>query len=241
MRRVVISGGGTGIGLAAAQRFVRDGDNVVILGRRPEVLAAAAERLGAAWHVADLSRPDQVEAVAAAIVSDGTPVDVLVNNAGGFTSLGPRKDLADHAAAWRRDFDANVLTAVLLTTALTPHLRRPGGRVVTISSIAALRGAGAYGAAKAALHAWNAELAAELGPDGITANIVAPGYVAQTEFFGDRMTPAGHEERVGQTLVGRAGEPADISSAVAYLAAPEAGYVTGQILQVNGGALLGRG
>lgn len=247
-RYVVVSGGGTGIGLATARRFAAAGDQVVIIGRRADVLTAAAAQLNdevgeerVTWLAADLSDPEQVEWAATAVLAPERPVDVLVNNAGGYASLGTRDTLAHHAAAWRRDFDANVLTAVLLTTALEAHLSRPGGRVVTISSIAALRGAGAYGAAKAALHAWSADLAADLGPVGITVNIVAPGYVANTEFFGDRLTPAGHELRVGQTLVGRAGEPADIAAAVAYLASADAGYVTGQILQVNGGALLGRG
>ena len=135
-----------------------------------------------------------------------------------------------------------MLTAVLLTTALREHLTRPGGRVIMMSSIAALRGgAGAYSAAKAALHGWALDLAGHLGPDGITVNVIAPGYVADTEFFGGRMTPESHQARVRQTLVGRAGVPDDIAAAVRYLAGPDAGYVTGQVLQVNGGALPGRG
>jgi 3-oxoacyl-[acyl-carrier protein] reductase len=114
--------------------------------------------------------------------------------------------------------------------------------VISISSIAALRGGGgAYSAAKAAIHGWSLDLAADLGPDGITVNVVAPGYVADTEFFGDRATPEAHAKRVGQTLVNRAGAPEDIAAAIRYLASPDAGYVTGQIVQVNGGALLGRG
>ena len=133
-----------------------------------------------------------------------------------------------------------MLTAVLLTTALEPKLR-PGGRVILLSSVAALRGGGVYGAAKAALHGWAYALAARLGGRGITVNVVAPGYTAGTEFFGESMSPARHATLVGQTLVGRAGEPADVAAAVSYLAAPEAGYVTGQILQVNGGSVLGRG
>jgi len=69
---------------------------------------------------------------------------------------------------------------------------------------------------------------------------VVPGYVADTEFFGDRMTPDGHARRVAQTLVGRAGQPSDIAEAIRYLASPAAGYVTGQVFGVNGGSVLGR-
>jgi 3-oxoacyl-[acyl-carrier protein] reductase len=106
--------------------------------------------------------------------------------------------------------------------------------------VAAVRGGGIYGAAKAALHGWAYALAAKLGPDGVTVNVVAPGYVADTEFFGDRMSPEFHESRVRQTLVGRAGAPDDIAATVSYLASESAGYVTGQIIHVNGGSALGR-
>src|SRR5205085_402848 len=134
----------------------------------------------------------------------------------------------------------NVLTAVLLTEALRARLRRPGGRVIAVSSIAASRGGGSYAAAKAALHGWIYGLAAELGREGITANVVAPGYVAETEFFADTMTRERHESLVAQTLTGRAGCPADIAAAARYLSSADAGFVTGQVLHVNGGSLFGR-
>jgi 3-oxoacyl-[acyl-carrier protein] reductase len=167
-------------------------------------------------------------------------VDIVVNNAGGYIG-GQDASLEGLAGWWRRNFDANVLTAVLLTEVLRPALRRPGGRVILVSSIAAQRGGGGpYSAAKAALHGWAYDLAGELGPEGITVNVISPGYVSDTEFFGDRMTSEGHAARVAQTLVGRAGRPDDIAAAVRYLAGPGGGYVTGQILGVNGGAALGR-
>jgi 3-oxoacyl-[acyl-carrier protein] reductase len=164
-RLTVVSGGGTGIGYAIARAFAADGDDVWIIGRRIEVLraAAAAEKINAEagghpvhWYAADLSMPEQVEATAAAVLRAGHPVDVLVNNAGGVTTFGAERDLAGVAAAWRRA-------------------------------------------------------------------VVAPGYVAETEFFGDRMTADGHAARVRQTLVGRAGVPDDIAAVVRFLASPEAG------------------
>jgi 3-oxoacyl-[acyl-carrier protein] reductase len=245
-RLAVVSGGGTGIGAATAAVLLEDGYDVLVVGRRGDVLADAAKRIGAETErpeavqavAADLTDPAQVTQVVDAVAD--RHVDVIVNNAGGYRG-GDGSTLAGLADQWRANFDANVLTAVLLTEALRPALRRPGGRVILVSSIAAQRGGGGpYSAAKAALHGWAYDLARALGPEKITVNVVSPGYVAETEFFGDRMTPEGHAQRVAQTLVGRAGEPADIAEAVRYLASPAAGYVTGQVLGVNGGSVLGR-
>ncbi len=125
--------------------------------------------------------------------------------------------------------------------ALRDRLRRPGGRIVLFSSIAALRGGGgSYSAAKAALHGYAFDLAADLGPDGITVNVVAPGFVDGTEFFGGTMSDERRARLVAATLVGRGGETEDVVAAVRYLTSAGAGYVTGQLLQVNGGAFPGR-
>jgi 3-oxoacyl-[acyl-carrier protein] reductase len=242
----VVSGGGTGIGAATARVLAEDGYEVLIVGRRADVLDATARRIGTELGrpaavrpvAADLADPNQVGRVVDAVAD--TPVDVIVNNAGGYLA-GDRTTLAGVADWWRANFESNVLTAVLLTEALLPAVRRPGGRIILISSIAAQRGgAGPYSAAKAALHGWAYDLATQLGPEQITVNVVSPGYVTDTEFFGDRMTPEGHARRVAATLVGRAGTPAEVAGAVRYLAGPSAGYVTGQVLGINGGSVLGR-
>ncbi|WP_412743249.1 SDR family NAD(P)-dependent oxidoreductase [Krasilnikovia sp. MM14-A1004] len=239
-RLAVVSGGGTGIGRATAGMLAGEGYDVIIVGRRPDVLADAVTWIGpqASAVTADLTDPARLGAVTEAV--GDRAVDVLVNNAGGFT---PSDDatLPGVAAQWRAAYDVNVMTAVLLTEALLPRMRRPGGRIVLISSQAAQRGgAGPYAAAKAALHGWVFDLAARLGPDGVTANVIAPGYVADTEFFADRMTADGHTSRVAATLVKQPGESGDIAEAVRWLAGPGGGYVTGQIINVNGGSVLGR-
>jgi 3-oxoacyl-[acyl-carrier protein] reductase len=238
-RLAVVSGGGTGIGRATAGMLAGEGYDVLIVGRRPEVLSAAVKWIGPqAFPVtADVSDPAQIPAVVEAIA--GRPVDVLVNNAGAYLG-GDESTLDQTAARWRATFDSNVLTAVLLTTALSPALRRPGGRIILTSSVAAQKGGGGpYSAAKAALHGYMLDLAAELGESGITANVIAPGYVTDSEFFAGRNSPAAHQSRVDATLVKRAGEPDDIAEAVRWLVGPGGGYVTGQIINVNGGSVLG--
>jgi 3-oxoacyl-[acyl-carrier protein] reductase len=233
-RTVLVTGGGTGIGAACAARFARDGDTVYITGRRPDVLADTAAALGATPVTCDHTDPDQIVALLAELPAG---IDVLVNNAGGNTDFttDPATDLAGYAAAWRANLDANLIGAALTTRALRDRLVA-GGAVVHIGSIAADKGAGAYGAAKAGLASWNIGLAAELGPRGITANVVSAGYIEATEFFRDRLTDARRAQLIADTNTGRAGTVEDIAGAVHFLASPDARQVTGQLLNVNGGA-----
>jgi 3-oxoacyl-[acyl-carrier protein] reductase len=244
-RNVVISGGGTGIGLAAAQVFAAEGDRVLLLGRRAEVLEKAGVP-GALTYAADLGDVDQVRGVVGFVERELGTVDVLIHSAGGTGQLEPPVDSADRLDAvvhdWTVNFRLNLLTAALLTEGLRDRLASPGGRVLFVSSIAAYRGSGsgAYGAAKAGLHPYAHDLARELGPRGITANVVAPGYVEDTEFFGAAIDPARRERLVNDTTTGRAGTPGDVAATLHWLASPGAGHVTSQIVQVNGGAERGR-
>ncbi|MGY0234660.1 SDR family NAD(P)-dependent oxidoreductase [Longispora urticae] len=230
MRTVVISGGGTGIGLATARRFARAGEHVILLGRRAEVLHRAVEDIGSgAWYQIDLTDPDAVQGFADRL----DRVDVLVNNAGGLDRRELSPGIAGVAENWQRTFAANAMTAILLTEALLPKMSA-GGRVVHLSSIAAHRGNGAYGAAKAALTSWSAHVAREHGPRGITSNVVSPGYVADTEFFAGPVNDL--ERKINETMVKRSGTPDEIAAAIEYLASPAAGYTTGTVLHANGGA-----
>lgn len=251
-RTVVISGGGTGIGRAVAEIFAADGDDVVIVGRRERVLADAAKDIArSARHgtvtpvAADLTDPGQVATATATIAEHRPAIDVLVNNAGGNVELtadaAPLPGLAGVAQQWTGNFRVNVLTAALLTEALRDRLADEG-RVVLFSSIAAFRGSGSgsYAAAKAALHPYAVDLAAALGPRGITVNVVAPGYTEGTEFFGRGLPDERRNALIGQTLTKRPGTVDDVARTVHWLASPSAGHITGQLIQVNGGALAGR-
>lgn len=242
-RTAVVTGGGTGLGRAIAERLAADGLEVTIVGRRVEALETAAKEINIAvgadrvtYVVADCADPGDVRALA-----DACPdrLDVLVLNAGGFTpSTGD--DLEALAHEWAADYRLNVLTAVLPVEALLPRLARPGGRIVAMSSISALRGHGSYGASKGAINTWITGLAAEVAADGITANAVAPGFVPDTEFWDSRRSPELIEERTSRIPLGRPGTPAEVAALVAHLTAPEAGFTTGQVVGIHGGGVLAR-
>ncbi|MEU1055482.1 SDR family oxidoreductase [Streptomyces sp. NPDC005876] len=244
-RLIVVTGAGSGIGRATARRFAEHGDTVLLVGRRPEKLRATAGELRAApagpevrcveADLSDEAGPLRLRERAEAL---GRPVDAVLCCAGSAAPAAGEGGLKTVAAEWQDTYAGNVLTAVLTVEALAPLLA-DGASVVLFSSIAAYRGSagtGAYGAAKAALHAYTHHLAARLGPRGVRVNAIAPGYVADTEFFGDRMTAAREALLVRQTALGRAGTPDDVAGLAHFLCAPEGAYITSQILQVNGGS-----
>ncbi|MFC9230331.1 SDR family NAD(P)-dependent oxidoreductase [Streptomyces decoyicus] len=233
-RTILITGGGTGIGRAVAHHFADAGDDVFVTGRRPGPLEeTAAGRRTVRPLVCDHTDPRALTALLAELPER---IDVLVNNAGGNTDLDAdgADDLAAYARNFRANLDANLLSAALTTKALDGRLAA-GGAVVQIGSIAADQGSGAYGAAKAGLASWNVELSRVLGPRDITANVVSPGYVADTDFFRDQLTDERRDRLVAASAVGRPGSPDDIAGTVAFLASPAARHLTGQVLNVNGG------
>jgi 3-oxoacyl-[acyl-carrier protein] reductase len=243
---VVVSGAGSGIGRAVALRLAAAGFHVTAVGRRREPL----DRLGgeiAGGSVdaipADLATEAGAAGVAAQVNSAGRRCAGIVAAAGGLSPNGsPGAGLNGVRGDWQASFESNVLTAVLLVEALREPIEGDGGRIVLISSVAALRGSGGgpYGAMKAALHGWVYDLARDLGPHGGTANVVAPGFVPDTEFWAGRLTAGSRRERAAQTLVGREGTAPEIASLIAWLLGPDGGWVTGQLLSPNGGVVLGR-
>ncbi len=237
MRTALVTGGGTGIGLAIAESLIGSGARVLITGRRADVLDAAVAALGSNSSAlpCDHTDPRQVEDLAKRFTG---PIDLLVNNAGGNTDFDADVPVGLHELAnqWRTNLEANLISAVLTTTAVSDRLA-DGAAVVHIGSIAAHNGAGSYGAAKAALASWNVQLAAELGPRDITSNVVAPGYISDTEFFRDKLADTRRNTLIASTHTGRAGIPADVASTVSFLASSGARHITGQVINVNGGAL----
>jgi 3-oxoacyl-[acyl-carrier protein] reductase len=240
-RVAVITGGGTGIGAACARRLATGGYDVVLVGRRVDVLeatAAAVRDAGGSAHVApaDVSDPDQVQELADTIGRQFSGVDVLVNNAGA-PATPEGASLRTLADAWVQTYRVNTVSTVLVTTAFEAHLRDGVGRVVVVGSRAAATGAAtaSYGAAKAALEGYVRALAARLGPRGITANVVAPGFTEDTELTVGRISESRRAGILASVTLGRPGRPEEIAAVIAFLVGPDAGYVTGEVIAVDGG------
>lgn len=242
---VVVSGAGSGIGRAVSHRLVAAGFHVLAAGRRPGPLERLAGELAPRLDPvsADLATAAGGTAVAERVRAAERRCAGVVAAAGGLSPGGEGAAGLDGVRQdWLASFESNVLTAVLLVEALREALEQGGGRVVLLSSVAALRGSGggSYGAVKAALHGYVFDLARELGPHGGTANVVAPGFVPDTEFWAGRLTGDSRRERAAQTLVGREGTPEEVASLISWLLGPDGGWVTGQVLSPNGGVVLGR-
>jgi len=234
------AGSATGIGFAAARVLAERGARVAISATTDRIHERAAELGGALGVVADLTVWAQAEQLVAEVERRLGPVDVLVNNAGwaqtGYET--PRPRFAEiEPAAWERALELNLGTTFRMCRLVVPGMvQRRAGRIVNVSSITgplvAQPGMTAYATAKAAVDGLTRALAVELGPSGITVNSVAPGSI-ETGALSDE------EQRAARgTPLGRAGDPAEIAEAIAFLAAPAASYVTGQSLVVDGGNVL---
>ena len=244
-RHILITGGNSGMGRAIAEKFAQEDTRIAILGRDQEKLRATSEALAprVAWYQTDVSQREQVQETVTSIVEQWERIDVLINAAGFVRGVTTAMPLDEAEREWDAVYETNLKGSFLMTVAVAPHMPRPGGRIIYISSIAAFTGGSragstAYAAAKAGLHGLTYGFARELSSQGITVNTVAPGFIADTGFTG-----AWSEERirgiVEQTPVGRAGHVNDVAAAVHYLASPEASFVTGEVLNVNGGWLFG--
>lgn len=236
-RTVLITGGTSGIGRAIAERFAADQAEVFITGRTPDIVEQTAKELGVHGVVCDAADSRQVAALAARL----SELDVLVNAAGGLSQAmsGDGSDLDALLAQWHAHLAQNLLTAVLTTASIQEKLTS-GSSIISIGSIGAERRGGSYGAAKAALGAWNASLSAELAPKGVTCNVISAGYIAGTNFFHGQLSDERHRALVEETHNKRPGTVDDIAQTAYFLASPGARHITGQTLHVNGGAFTTR-
>lgn len=241
-RVAIVTGASRGIGFAVAQRLVAEGARVGLTARKPEDLAAAVERLGGTSRaIAVAGRGDDSEHQVAAIgsvVREFGRLDVLVNNTGINPAYGPLTAL-DEAVA-RKIMDVNVLAALSWTRhALAAGLGADGsGAIVNVASIAGLApapGIAYYGVSKAALIGLTMQLAAELSPR-VRVNAVAPAVVKTR--FAQALYADNEAEAAAAYPLGRLGEPEDIGAVVAFLASPDAGWITGQTIVVDGGLSL---
>jgi 3-oxoacyl-[acyl-carrier protein] reductase len=241
---IAVSGAGHGFGREIAQTFARLGGSVFATDLAADSLAETASADGISTQAVDLrDRGAAVAWVRQVEAQAKRPIDILVNNAGGVAGQGPvpLEDVTDEA--WNTIFDVNVNAAFTLCRAAVPGMKRAGGgRIVNISSGAGLQasltGIQAYCSTKHAVVGLTRQLAHELGPFNITVNSVAPGFIrtnAATEKQWDSYGPEGQRALVDRIALKRLGSAPDIANAVVFFASDLAGFVNGQILQVDGG------
>ena len=238
----VVTGAGRGIGRAVALAYARMGADVACVSRTEENSAKAAvevEALGRrAWAVAvDVSDTAAVDAAAGKILDDAGRVDILVNNAG-VTRDNLLMRMSEEE--WDTVINTNLKGAFNFTKALTrPFIKQRSGRIINIASVIGLignAGQSNYAASKAALIGFTKSIAKELAPRGITANAIAPGFIEtdMTAALDDKV----RESIIGNVPLGRFGSPDDIAHAAVFLAMEPSGYITGQVLTVDGGMVM---
>ena len=243
-KTAVISGGASkrGIGFATAKLFVEHGARVAILdidgpGAQDAAALLGAAHIGLQCDVADFASCQK--SIDASIGAFGC-VDVLINNAG---ITQPVKTMEIDAKAWDRIMDVNLRGVLYLSQATIPHMRsRKQGAIACMSSVSAQRGGGIFGgphysAAKAGVLGLAKAMARELGPDGIRVNCVTPGLI-QTDITGGKLTDQMKKDIIAGIPLGRLGEASDVAKIYLFLASNLSAYVTGAVIDVNGGMLI---
>lgn len=240
---VLITGGGSGIGLQVASDFVDAGAHVVIAGRDRARLEAARERLGAAATAVatDVGDSDAVNALVEAVIRDRGGIDIVVSNAASFIP-------GDVTVVERADWDQSVRTNLdgffYLAKAVLPHLAASGGSFIATSSVSGLRadwGMPVYNAAKGAVSLFVQALALDWGPRGVRVNAVAPSLTSTEPVAAITGDPTLRSQAEARVALGRIAETGDISPVVLFLASDAARYVNGVILPVDGGTSASNG
>ncbi len=244
-RIAIVTGSARGIGAATAVRLAKDGHAVAVLDLDEAACAATVSAITTAGGRAiavgvDVSQPDQVDAAVARVAAELGAPTILVNNAGILRDNLIFKMTVDD---WDAVLNVHLRGAFLMTKAVQAHMTAEKyGRIVNMSSTSAQgnRGQVNYSAAKAGLQGFTKTLAIELGRFGVTANAVAPGFIAtdMTKATAERMKVPFEDFMAGaaaQIPVGRVGQPEDIAATISFLTSEEAGFISGQVIYVAGG------
>ena len=239
----IVTGGASGLGLATAKKFIEQGIRTVIIGRNEQKLAEVAYQLGelCSYKSYDLSQTAGIPALVASIVQEFGVPGILINNAG-INHKKPFTEVTDED--FQQIIQTNLVSVFSLSREVVKSmLTAGGGSIVNVSSMASQYGIPyviAYTASKTAIEGMTRAMATELSPQGIRVNCVAPGFIA-TDMSAKALDndPARKQKVLGRTPMGKLGEPADVAEAIYYLATDSAKYVTGVILQVDGGNSIG--
>src|ERR1700722_8316071 len=241
--RALITGGGTGLGLGIAECFVAAGAQVVLIGRRADVLEKAVKKLGkaAAFEPYDICAVDEAESLVKGIVKKNGPISILVNNAGIHLK---KTALETTPAEFSSVLQTHVVAAFSLTRAVLPQMiQRKHGSILFTASMASLFGIPlvvAYSAAKSAYLGLVRSLATEVSPHGVRVNAVAPGWI-ESDMMHNALNgdPTRSKKILGRTPMNRFGTAKDVGLAATYLSSPAARFVTGVFLPVDGGVSIG--
>jgi 3-oxoacyl-[acyl-carrier protein] reductase len=242
-RRVaIVTGAARGIGAVTVGAFAREGARVAALdvdgaGLDASVAALTARGADVVGLKTDVTSATDLQAAVQRVLTRWDRVDVLVNNAGGFAAMRALEDTSE--AEWDAILRSNLTSAFLASKAVLPTMKRQrAGRIVNLASVVARGGAvrvpAHYAAAKAGVIALTRMLALEVAADGITVNAVAPGTTATDRVLAAR-TPEETARVAAAIPLGRLGQPAEIADAILFLASDAAQFVTGAVLDVNGG------
>jgi len=238
----LVTGSGRGIGRAIALALAEHGANVVVndvMAESAQQVAAEIEARGVAAMsaVADITSEDEVKAMVTAVMDRFGQIDILVNNAG-ITQDNLLMRMSEEQ--WDAVLTVNLKGAFLCTKAVArPMVKARRGRIINIASVVGLTGnvgQANYSSSKGGLIALTKSTAQELGSRGITCNAVAPGFI-ETEMTA-RLSDEARQQMLGRIPLGRPGQPEDVAAAVVFLAGPEAAYITGQVLTVDGGMVM---